>query len=136
VCTTIGCAMLTGIGPDTSYAWLLVAYAIFGTGLGFVNAPITNAAVSGMPRAQAGVAAAIATTSRQVGQTLGVAVVGAIVTSRAGASGLAPASHPAWWLLTACGGVVLTLGFLATTTRARASARRTATALNPEALAG
>ena len=33
-------------------------------------------------RAQAGVAAGIASTSRQIGQTLGVAVVGAIVTSR------------------------------------------------------
>ena len=37
--------------------------------------------------------------------------------------------------LTACGGVVLLLGLLATTHRAQASARRTAAALNPEALA-
>ena len=79
-------AMLTGTGPATSSTWLLAAYVVFGLGFGFVNAPITNAAVSGMPRAQAGVASAIATTSRQFGQTLGVAVVGAIVTSRAGAS--------------------------------------------------
>ena len=68
-----------------------------------------------MPRAQAGVAAAIATTSRQVGQTLGVAVAGAIVTAHAGGAGLATASHPAWWTLTACGVVVLALGLLATT---------------------
>ena len=90
-----------------------------------------------MPRAQAGVAAAIATTSRQVGQTLGVAIVGAIVTSRVAGSGhpdLSPASHPAWWTLTALGGVVLLLGFTATTGRATASARRTAARLNPEAL--
>ena len=70
-------AMLTGTGPATSSTWLLAAYVVFGLGFGFVNAPITNAAVSGMPRAQAGVASAIATTSRQFGQTLGVAVVGA-----------------------------------------------------------
>ena len=44
-----------------------------------VNAPITNTAVSGMPRAQAGVAAAVASTSRQIGQTLGVAVIGAVL---------------------------------------------------------
>src|SRR4051795_11550730 len=92
------CAMLTGIGPGTSFAWLIPAYVLFGLGFGFVNAPITNAAVSGMPRAQAGVASAIATTSRQVGQTLGVAVTGAIVASHAGAS-LAPAGHAAWWTL-------------------------------------
>jgi EmrB/QacA subfamily drug resistance transporter len=130
-------AMLIGIDPTSPFAQLCVAYVVFGLGFGLVNAPITNAAVSGMPRAQAGVAAAIATTSRQVGQTLGVAVVGAIVTSRVGASvpaDLSSASHPAWWTLTACGGVVLVLGFLTTTTRATASARRTAAALNPEAL--
>jgi EmrB/QacA subfamily drug resistance transporter len=137
VCAVTACAMLAGIDSQTSLAHLLAAYVIFGIGFGFVNAPITNAAVSGMPRAQAGVAAAIATTSRQVGQTLGVAVVGAIVTSRLGDSvhtSLSSASPPGWWTLTACGGVVLALGFLATSKRATASARRTATALNPEAL--
>ena len=135
VCFVAACAMLTGIDPATPFAWLFAAYVIFGIGFGFVNAPITNAAVSGMPRAQAGVASAIATTSRQFGQTLGVAVVGAIVASRVGESGLSSASHPGWWTLTACGGLVLLLGFTATTTRARESARRTAAELNPEALA-
>ena len=41
-----------------------------------VNPAITNNAVAGMPLAQAGVAAAIASTSRQVGAALGVAVAG------------------------------------------------------------
>jgi EmrB/QacA subfamily drug resistance transporter len=138
ICGVTACAMLTGLEPATPFAWLLAAYLIFGAGFGLVNAPITNTAVSGMPRAQAGVASAIATTSRQVGQTLGVAVVGAIVASRVGDSvpaGLSSASHPAWWTLAACGGVVLLLGFLGTAGRARASAQRTAAQLNPEALA-
>ena len=126
----VACATLTGIGPGTPLPLVLATYAVFGLGFGFVNAPITNAAVSGMPRAQAGVAAALATTSRQVGQTLGVAVVGAIAASHAGAS----AGPGAWWALAACGGVVLVLGLVATSGRARASARRTAVALNPEAL--
>jgi EmrB/QacA subfamily drug resistance transporter len=137
VCLVIACAMLTGIDSATAFGWLIAAYVIFGIGFGFVNAPITTAAVSGMPRAQAGVASAIATTSRQFGQTLGVAVVGAIVTSHAGASvqgDLSSASHPAWWTLTALGAVVLLLGLMGTTSRANESARRTAAALNPEAL--
>jgi EmrB/QacA subfamily drug resistance transporter len=125
--TAAGCALLAGTGATTPIAHLLAAYALFGTGFGFVNAPITNAALSGMPRSQAGVAAAIATTSRQVGQALGVAVVGAIVAS--GASTAVP-----WWVLTACSGAVLALGVAATSTRALSSARRTAAALNPEAL--
>jgi EmrB/QacA subfamily drug resistance transporter len=137
VCSVIACAMLVGIDPATPFSRLLAAYVIFGIGFGFVNAPVTNAAVSGMPRAQAGVASAIATTSRQFGQTLGVAVVGAIVASHVGESvngDLSAASSPGWWTLTACGGLVLVLGVLATTTRAKASARRTAAELNPEAL--
>jgi EmrB/QacA subfamily drug resistance transporter len=138
VCLAAACAMLGGIERGTSLESLVATYAVFGIGLGFVNAPITNAAVSGMPRDQAGVAAAIATTSRQFGQTLGVAVVGAIVASHGGAPGqgdLSSASHPGWWTLTAFGAVVLVLGLVATSGRATASARRTAAALNPEALA-
>jgi EmrB/QacA subfamily drug resistance transporter len=131
----IACAVLSGVGPTTALAPLFAAYVVFGLGFGFVNAPITNAAVSGMPRAQAGVAAATATTSRQVGHTLGVAVVGAIVSSRLDVSSLTAASRPAWWTLAACGGVVLLLGLVGTSRRAGESARRTAVELNPEALA-
>ena len=51
-------------------------------------------------------------------------------------SDLSTASHPAWWVLTACGAAVLVLGLLATSARAKESARRTAVELNPEALVG
>src|SRR4051812_25660191 len=137
ICFVTACFLLTAIDAGTPFAELFAAYVIFGIGFGFVNAPITNAAVSGMPRAQAGVAAAIATTSRQFGQTLGVAVVGAIATSHVGASVHTDVAAPAaWWTLTACGAVVLLLGFLATSSHANESARRTAAKLNPEALAG
>jgi EmrB/QacA subfamily drug resistance transporter len=137
VSTIVACIMLVGVGPDTPFAWLVAAYAVFGIGVGFVNAPITNAAVSGMPVAQAGVAAAIATTSRQFGQAFGVAIVGAIVASHAGGlsdAGLASASHPAWWTLAAFGGVMLALGLLATSRIARVSACRTRVKLDPDAV--
>jgi hypothetical protein len=104
-----------------------------------VNAPITNAAVSGMPRAQAGVAAAIASTSRQVGQTLGVAVVGSLVSvSLQGADHVdfALASRAGWWVLAGCGVMVLALGVVATSRWARETARRTAESINPEFLEG
>jgi hypothetical protein len=90
-----------------------------------------------MPRAQAGVAAATATTSRQFGQTLGVAVAGAIVNAGAGRivpGRLAGASHPVWFLCVGCGALILVLALVATSARARASALRVATELNPEAL--
>ena len=75
---TLAAVMLTQISADTSTAYLLGAYFVFGFGFGLVNPPITNTAMSGMPRAQAGVAASVASTSRQVGATLGVAIVGAV----------------------------------------------------------
>lgn len=116
----IACILLAGIGPATPVVQLLAIYVVFGFGFGLVNAPITNTAVSGMPREQAGVAAAIATTSRQVGQALGVAVVGAVAGSHAGGS-----AHAGWWTLAICGAVILVLGFFATTRRATESAERT-----------
>jgi hypothetical protein len=94
-----------------------------------VNAPITNTAVSGMPLAQAGVAAGVASTSRQVGSALGVAVLGSLVTAQLGTSmtaGFAAAARPAWIVVIGCGLLVLALGLVSTTARARESARRTA----------
>ncbi|GAA1931185.1 MFS transporter [Streptantibioticus ferralitis] len=88
---------------------LWVAYALFGLGFGFVNAPITDTAVAGLPRDQAGVAAAIAATSRQVGAALGIAVIGALIA--------AGARQAAWWTITGCGLAILALGALSTRPR-------------------
>ena len=128
-----GCAMLTQVSATTSFAYLFTAYAVIGIGFGFVNTPITNAAVSGMPRAQAGVAGAITSSSRQVGQTLGVAIVGVLAAVSTGGHPNAT-SHAAWWVLTACGLAVLVLGLIVTTQWAHRSAVATAHRLNPEFL--
>jgi EmrB/QacA subfamily drug resistance transporter len=129
----LGSLLLTGLTPTTSMTLLLVAYLVFGIGFGFVNTPITNTAVSGMPADQAGVAAGVASTSRQVGQSLGVAIVGAVTTAGV-ASGtlhgqLAAASHTGWWIVAGCGAAVFTLGLATTTRWARATAARTANRL-------
>jgi EmrB/QacA subfamily drug resistance transporter len=129
--------MLVELSATTPFSWLFTAYVVFGIGFGFVNAPITNTAVSGMPRAQAGVAAAIASTSRQIGQTLGVAVVGSLVSvslQKGNLHDFATASRTGWWVLAGCGVAVLILGLLATTPWARETARRTAESINPEVL--
>jgi Na+/melibiose symporter-like transporter len=128
-----GSLMLVSLSADTSLWWVLAAYCVFGLGFGALNPPITNAAVSGMPASQAGVAAAVATTSRQVGLTLGVAVVGAVATAKMDGSlhdHLATASHPAWWLIAALGAGIVVLGLAASTGTAQASAERTAARLH------
>lgn len=136
---TVSCVMMSHLSTTTSFIWLVTCYIIFGVGFGFVNAPITNAAVSGMPRAQAGVASAIASTSRQVGSTLGVATVGALITSSLGRShhvSSAAVLHASWWVLTGCGAIVLVVGLVTSSPWALRSAERTARELNPEYLVG
>ncbi len=142
VLATAGAAMLFGavsltqLAADTPLAWILFVYAVFGIGFGSVNPPITNTAVSGMPLAQAGVAAAVASTSRQVGASVGVAVAGSIVGSTMRASrapDFAAATHPVWWLMAGCGAAIVGLGFASTTPWARETARRVAALLdNPQ----
>ena len=117
---TVAAALtLTTLTPTTSLAVLLAAYALLGIGSGLVNTPITSMATAGMPRAQAGVSAAITTTGRQIGNSLGVAVLGAIVTSRTRGlpGGFATASHLGWWILTGCGVLIAVIGVVSTTGR-------------------
>ena len=119
-----GSLILTQLTPTTPTIDLLLAYLVFGLGFGMINPPITNTAVSGMPPDQAGVAAAIASTSRLVGVSLGVAIIGSIVVSREAATGsIAAASHPGWWLSVGCGLAVVTLGLLSTSERALGTAQ-------------
>ncbi|MCR1783893.1 MFS transporter [Nocardioides carbamazepini] len=125
--------VLLTVHEDTSYAILVLAYVALGTGFGAINAPITNTAVSGMPQEQAGVAAAVATTSRQVGTTLGVAVIGAVALGHldghldgrlGGRTGgppgaeLAAATHAGWLVMLCCGLGVLVVGLVCTRPRA------------------
>jgi EmrB/QacA subfamily drug resistance transporter len=136
IAITASSLMLTRLADNTSASWIIASYVVFGIGFGLVNAPITNTAVSGMPISQAGVAAAVASTSRQVGSALGVAIVGSAVTSALHGPfrlGFAQASHAGWWITTGAGLAVLTVGLLTSGRRARASAERTASRLMPAA---
>ncbi|HEY3508338.1 DHA2 family efflux MFS transporter permease subunit [Kribbella sp. NPDC051137] len=114
--------ILSQLSTTTATLHLLVAYLVFGLGFGMLNAPITNAAVSGMPRAQAGVAAAIASTSRQVGASLGVAVAGTVLTARLVGpfeKGFVDAAQLCWFIIAGCGVLVLALGLITTSAWAR-----------------
>jgi EmrB/QacA subfamily drug resistance transporter len=127
----VSLALLIRLTDTTSLPYLLVSYFLLGIACGLVNAPISNTAVSGMPNSQAGVAASVASASRQTGSALGVAITGSIVAG-APTAGLASASHAAWALLAACGLVVAALGFASTTRRAIATAQRVRGMLDDE----
>jgi EmrB/QacA subfamily drug resistance transporter len=119
----LGAVLLARLTPTTSILYLVVTYVIFGVGCGLVNAPISTTAMSGMPLDQAGVAGAVASTSRQVGSSLGVAVTGSIVALGTGAT-FVGASHAAWYVLAGCGAAVLILGYVSTGEWARGTATR------------
>jgi EmrB/QacA subfamily drug resistance transporter len=127
VCTGSGSLLLTHLQTHTPIYLILLAYVIYGIGFGVVNPPITHAAVSGMPRAQAGVAAACASTSRQAGAALGVALAGTLVgIGHARGMSFSQATHPVWWLMTGCGGMIAFLGWASATPWAKASAEHVA----------
>jgi MFS family permease len=135
VATTAGALMLTQLAPTTSMIYLFGAYVLIGLGMGLFNPPITNTAVSGMPPSMAGVAAAVASTARQGGSTLGVAVFGALAGSRAiatASSGFASETHPAWWVAVGIGAVLFTIAFATTTPWAHRTAQRAAELIEEE----
>jgi EmrB/QacA subfamily drug resistance transporter len=135
---TTSAVMFTTIAAHTAALYILAANLVFGIGFGFVNPPITKTAVSGMPGEQAGVAAAVASTSRQVGNTLGVAIVGAAVSGGLAATSIGPgfahASHVGWWIVAGFGFAVLAVGILSTSSWAMRTARASAERLKSRAV--
>ena len=61
---------------------LFPGLAFYGIGIGFALAQLTNVVLSEIPKESSGVASGANTTVRQVGATLGVAVIGAILTTQ------------------------------------------------------
>jgi predicted MFS family arabinose efflux permease len=119
---TLSCAALSRLTSMSPVSVETISYAVFGIGAGMLNAAITSTAVSGMPSAQAGVASGISSASRQVGLSLGVALTGSVLNSSLhgpARTDFAGASHTGWWLLAFCGYMVLILGVVTTSQRAR-----------------
>jgi EmrB/QacA subfamily drug resistance transporter len=71
----------TGASYPAHVLWRMV---IMATGMGLVMAPSTESIMGSLPRAKAGVGSAVNDTTRQVGATLGVAVIGSVMTSAYG----------------------------------------------------
>jgi len=126
---TAGGVLLTFLTAASPAWYVLLSCVVLGAGMGWVNAPVTNNAVAGMPRARAGTASGIASTSRQVGSSLGVAVTGSVLAAGLHgplATGFAAATRPAWWIVAAMGVCVFVLAVVTTGRTGRASATRAA----------
>lgn len=125
---TIASVMLTFLTPTTPVWALLVIFAVYGMGFGIVNAPITNAAVSGMPKDRAGAASAVTSTSRQVGVSIGVALCGSVAGTALTSAGLqfTSAALPLWLINIGLGLAIVVLAITSTSARAMRSAERLA----------
>jgi len=125
---TAAAVMLTFLTPTTPVWALLVIFAVYGVGFGIVNAPITNAAVSGMPQDRAGAASAVTSTSRQVGVSIGVALCGSVAGTALASAGVqfTSAALPLWFVNIGLGLAIVVLAITSTSARAMRSAERLA----------
>jgi EmrB/QacA subfamily drug resistance transporter len=69
------------ISPDVTFASLLPGFVLFGCGIGFAVAQLTNVILSDVPAERAGAASGANSTVRQIGNALGIAVVGTLLTT-------------------------------------------------------
>ena len=81
-----------------------------------------------MPTDRAGAASAVASTSRQVGVSIGVALCGSVAGAALATAGadFAAAARPLWLVCAGLGVVIFVLGFYSTSPRALRSAERLA----------
>jgi EmrB/QacA subfamily drug resistance transporter len=70
------------INPSPGYLPLAAALSVAGIGVGFTVVPATSSALSAVPPERSGMAASTTNTSREIGAVTGVAVLGALVSSR------------------------------------------------------
>ena len=82
---TASLGLLTRLPVDGQYFWdLFPAFVLGGAGLGLSFVPITIASLTGVDRADAGVASGLINTSRQIGGAIGIAAVSAIAATSTG----------------------------------------------------
>jgi EmrB/QacA subfamily drug resistance transporter len=88
-CMGVGALLLALIGENTSLLPIELALAVVGMGLGLNTAPVNGVAVAALPPERSGTASGVLNTSRMVGATLGVAILGTLFAGHAGQNAIA-----------------------------------------------
>ncbi len=97
VLIAVGMIVLSTLDPSSTY-WLVLAGILpVGIGMALAMAPATTDIVAALPAHKQGVASATNDAAREVGGTLGIAVLGSILNDqyRSGVADAAPSSAPA-----------------------------------------
>jgi EmrB/QacA subfamily drug resistance transporter len=82
--TTVALALslYTGLEVDSGYTYFATAMFLMGAGMGLAMAPATEAIMGALPKAKAGMGSAMNDVVRELGGTLGVAILGSVLNSR------------------------------------------------------
>lgn len=83
----VGVALLSGAAADATALDLLPALLLVGLGSGFALPATTVTAIGAVPQERTGMASALHNAGRQLGATLGIAVLGSIVVAHASGGG-------------------------------------------------
>ena len=82
ICSSVGYVMLSGWQLDVSEPMITITLVMIGAGFGLVIAPIADNALGRVEGQDRGVAAGIVTLSRNVGMTLGLAIIAPLGTAQ------------------------------------------------------
>jgi MFS transporter, DHA2 family, methylenomycin A resistance protein len=88
-----GILVLSAVRPATPFWFAAIGYALLGAGYGTAIPAVTTVAMRDVPTGYSGIAAGVLNTSRQIGTSVGLAVLGAIGTAAATADWAGRASH-------------------------------------------
>ena len=120
----VGLGLLTQLPAHGHYFWdLFPAFVVSGIGMAFTFVPMTIAGLTGVARADAGIASGLINTSRQIGGAVGLAAVSTIaatssnhgLASSLAGGGLTHGFQTAFDVLTALAlvGAAIAVGFVA-----------------------
>jgi EmrB/QacA subfamily drug resistance transporter len=86
VVVAVGMEILSAADTTSGYGLVATALVVLGLGMGTAMTPATEAIMGALPREKAGVGSAMNDVLREVGGTLGVAVLGSLLASKYGDS--------------------------------------------------
>jgi len=104
ICMGLGAFGLAAIDEGTSLVLIELALLVVGVGLGLNTAPVNGVAIAALPPARSGTASGMLNTTRMVGATLGVAILGALFAADAGSQTASAGGFLAGLRAALCGG--------------------------------
>jgi DHA2 family methylenomycin A resistance protein-like MFS transporter len=95
IVSAAGIALLLGVEASTGYGGLVVAFLLWGAGLGLLTPAVVAAAMGAVPSSRSGLASAVNNTARQAGGAIGIAAFGSLAGAPSSHAGFISGMHTA-----------------------------------------